>query len=79
MLVNIKEAARLTGLSEYELRTGTIQGRYPYYKAGAKRLFDVEALQRLLVQRMEDNQQQAAQDFARYRGMHGDDQTIHTI
>ena len=69
MLVNIKEAARLTGLSEYELRTGAIQGRYPYYKAGAKRMFDVEALQHLLVQRMEENRQQAAQDFARYRGI----------
>ena len=70
-LVNIKEAAKRTGLSEYELRKGVKQGKYPFIKAGeTKYMFNVEALEQSIVQQMEYNQQQAAQGFAaRYRGV----------
>lgn len=34
MFVNTKSAARLTGLTEYELRMGFKQGRYPALEIG---------------------------------------------
>ena len=34
MLVNTEEAARRTGLSAYELRTGFKEGRYPALQIG---------------------------------------------
>lgn len=47
-LVGIEEAARITGLSEYELRTGAISGKYPNMRAGGKHgkiLFEINLLQ----------------------------------
>ena len=49
MIVGIKKAAELTGLSEWELRTGAKKGKYPFYrpgsgKANAPYMFDVDLL-----------------------------------
>lgn len=57
MLVTTKEAARLTGLSEYELRVGHKAGDYPALEVGRgsrrKNLrWDIERLQRVLDERM---------------------------
>ena len=55
MLVNTKKAAELTGLSQYELRSGFRQGRYPAIVIGSgderKTLrWNVELLQQVLFQ-----------------------------
>lgn len=49
MIVGIKKAAELIGLSEWELRTGAKKGKYPFYrpgsgKANAPYMFDVDLL-----------------------------------
>jgi len=63
-LVNAKEAARITGLSEWELRKGVKQGKYPFIKAGeTKYLFNVEALEQTIIQQMEENQRKAKEAF----------------
>lgn len=68
MLVNIKEAAKITGLSEYELRRGVKQGKYPFIKAGTKHMFNLDALEAAIARMMYENQQNAKQGFAQYRG-----------
>lgn len=55
MLVSTKKAAELTGLSQYELRRGFRQGRYPAIVIGSgderKTLrWNVELLQKVLFQ-----------------------------
>lgn len=49
MIVGIKKAAEITGLSEWELRIGAKQGKYPFYrpgsgKANAPYKFDIDLL-----------------------------------
>lgn len=49
MIVRIKEAANLTGLTQRELRTGAKQGKYPFFRPGkggekAPYMFDIELL-----------------------------------
>lgn len=56
--VGIKEAARITGLSEWELRTGSISGKYPSMRVGGPRgriIFDIELLEKSIEQMMLDN------------------------
>ena len=36
-MISIKETAKIFGLSEYEIRIGIKNGRYPFYKIGQKR------------------------------------------
>ena len=36
-MITIKEAANIFGLSEYEIRIGIKNGRYPFYRIGQKR------------------------------------------
>ncbi|MDU5081986.1 hypothetical protein [uncultured Tissierella sp.] len=46
--VGLKEASRITGLSEWELRTGAIAGKYPHFRVGGPRgriIFDIEILE----------------------------------
>lgn len=57
MLVNTKEASHVTGLSEYELRRGFLEGKYPALVIGRgdqrKRLrWNLEALQTAILQQM---------------------------
>lgn len=58
-LVNISTAAKMTGVSQYELRIGAKQGRYPFLWCGNKRLFDPEQLAEIFRQRMEQNREEA--------------------
>ncbi|MBE5782504.1 MAG: hypothetical protein E7329_04215 [Clostridiales bacterium] len=57
MLVNTKEASRITGLSEYELRRGYLEGKYPALVIGRgdqrRRLrWNMEALQEAIQKQM---------------------------
>lgn len=57
-LVNIREAANLTGLSFYALRLGVKSGRFPVTRAGSssgKLLFDPDLLQQVLRQELTAN------------------------
>lgn len=51
-LVSVKEAAKQTGLSVYELRKGARSGKYPVYHCGKKCLYDVEQLQAVILKGM---------------------------
>lgn len=57
MLVTTKQAAKATGLSEYELRRGFLEGKYPALVIGRgdqrRRLrWDLDALQAAILARM---------------------------
>lgn len=46
--MGIKEASKVTGLSEWELRTGCKSGKYPHMRVGSangKILFDIDILE----------------------------------
>jgi len=46
--VGIHEAVKLTGLTEYNLRTGVLSGKYPAFRVNAdkgKILFDMDLLE----------------------------------
>lgn len=60
MLHNLKETAAIVGISSYELRTGALQGRYPFLLCGRKRLFDPEQVRAVINAQMLANQQEAA-------------------
>ena len=51
-LVDVKEAAKQTGLSVYELRKGARSGKYPVYHCGRKCMYDVERLQSIILEEM---------------------------
>lgn len=59
--VGVKEAAKLTNLSEYELRTGAKSKKYPCYRVGGKNgriIFDVDLLEEHIRKLMMDNLEQ---------------------
>jgi len=46
-IVNLKLASTIKGLSQWELRTGALNGKYPFMRSGGNRgriLFDIEML-----------------------------------
>lgn len=56
--VGIKEAAKITGLSEWELRRGSKENKYPYIKVGGKNgklIFDIELLELHISNMMMEN------------------------
>ncbi len=56
--LGIKAAAAATGLTEYTLRNGIRQGRFPYIRTGlgnGRILIDVDLLEKYLKQEAEDN------------------------
>jgi excisionase family DNA binding protein len=62
--VGIKEAAAITGLSEYTLRSGIKQNRFPHIRTGlgsGKFLLDIELMEEYLRQEAKDNTMPAAQ------------------
>lgn len=68
MLINTKQAAELTGLSEYELRHGFKQGLYPALEIGRgsrrKSLrWDLEILQQAIRDAMHTRQAVSGNDF----------------
>ena len=57
-IVGIKSAADITGLSEWELRTGAKNGKYPYLRVGGIRgkiLFNIDLLNNKIDQLMIEN------------------------
>lgn len=59
MLLGVKEAAKVLGISVHELRTGSIAGRYPFLLCGSKRLYDVSMVQEAMREQMLANQEEA--------------------
>ena len=58
IIVGVKRAAAITGLSEWELRLGARTGKYPYLRVGSKRgkiLFNIELLNERINQIMMEN------------------------
>jgi hypothetical protein len=56
--VNVPQAAQITGLTEYALRLGIKQGRYPHLRTGlgtGKILIDIDLLEQYLEQEAKDN------------------------
>ena len=63
-MVNIKEAARASGLSEWELKRGVHAGDYPYIRVGEGRgkfLFDIELLNETIKNRALMNMSQSTE------------------
>lgn len=59
--VGVKEASEITGLSEWELRTGAKSKKYPFYRVGGKNgriIFDVDLLEEHIKKLMMDNLEQ---------------------
>lgn len=57
----LADAAKMVGLSEWELRTGALSGKYPFYRIGGQHgrmIFDIdlveERIQELMKQNMRD-------------------------
>ena len=63
-LLTTKEVAELTGLSEYELRLGAKQGRYPVILLGSRdsqfrrMRWNLEALQDVIQKQMQETQKE---------------------
>lgn len=71
--MNIKEAARQVGLSEWSLRAGIKQGKYPYIKVGVGRgriFVDIDMLEKALEHEAQDNQKRQAEIYAEYQREH---------
>lgn len=71
--MNIKEAARQVGLSEWSLRAGIKQGKYPYIKVGIGRgriFVDIDMLEKALEQEAQDNQKRQAEIYEQYQREH---------
>ena len=62
-LVNIKTAAAALGISEFALRKGARQGRFPYVRptnsATSNYLFDVKSCEAVLRAEMKKNRREA--------------------
>ena len=54
----IKDASRITGLTEWELRTGANSGKYPHMRVGGPNgriIFDIDLLEDHIKKIMTDN------------------------
>ena len=58
----IKEAAAITGLSEYELRRGINQGIYPHIRAGRKMFVNIDLLEQTILDNMKATQEQVKKE-----------------
>lgn len=71
--LGIKAAAQQVGLSEWSLRQGIKQGKYPYIKVGIGRgriFVDVELLEQALEQEAQDNKERQAEIYKQYQKEH---------
>lgn len=59
MLLGVKEAAKVLGISAHELRKGSIAGKYPFLLCGTKRLYDTDLVLEAMRKLMEANQEEA--------------------
>ena len=65
----ISEVSTLTGLSEYALRKGIREGRYPHIRTGigsGKILVDIELLEEYLAQEARDNAAYGQSEAVKY-------------
>ena len=69
--VTLKEAAEITGLSEWELRTGANSGRYPHFRVGSSRsgriIFDLDLLEERIKSLMLQNVNKDSDDYGTLR------------
>jgi hypothetical protein len=64
-MITVKEAALISGLSEYEIRIGLKQGRFPFYAVGnkgKKYLIDCELFLETLNEIVLNNMQSAKEE-----------------
>ena len=66
-LVKLAAAAKAVGLTAYALRAGTRRGEYPFAFVGGRYLYDLDALEATLRERMTHNQT-AAEAATKQRG-----------
>lgn len=64
MFVTVKQAAKLTGLSERLIRQGIQKGHIPYYRSGRRLVLCVELVRDTIMQQMIDNQKATADEGA---------------
>jgi hypothetical protein len=73
----LKQAAKVTGLSAHELRTGAKSGRYPHVRVGnskrGKILFDIDLLNAHLKKSMEESVKtdEPQKTYGELRKIHG--------
>ncbi|KAB3533844.1 hypothetical protein F8154_10270 [Alkaliphilus pronyensis] len=72
--VGVKGAAEITGLSEWEIRTGARTGKYPHMRVGGERgriIFDIEMLEchirRMMIENIKNNESEELQEFGKLR------------
>ena len=63
MRAGIKETSRITGISEWELRSGSKAGKYPHFRIGGpngRLIFDIEILEehirKLMLQNLKEEE-----------------------
>lgn len=59
MRVTVSAAAKHIGCSEYAVKTGIKQGRFPYVLLGGRYLLEVEQIEAVLRQEAEENRRKA--------------------
>lgn len=68
-VVGIKEASKIFGLSQWELRQGAKKGKYPAFRVGGKKgklMFNVKLLKERIEQLMKQNLIEVAEDEEEY-------------
>lgn len=68
-IVLLKQAAKITGLSEHELYNGARGGKYPSFRLGGKRgrwAFDIELLEKRIKELMLQNVKEETPGVAEY-------------
>ncbi len=60
------DAAKMTGLSIWELRTGAISGKYPYFRVGGphgRLIFDIDLIEERIEELMRRNVREQVEDI----------------
>lgn len=69
--VKLKEAAEITGLSEFELRSGANSGKYPHIRVGNSRagkiIFDLDLLEERITEMMLQNCNKESDNYGTIR------------
>ncbi len=68
-VVGIMEASKIFGLSQWELRQGVKNGKYPAFRVGGKKgklMFNVKLLTERIEQLMKKNLKEVAEDEEEY-------------
>lgn len=73
-MVGIKEAAQITGLSVWELRTGAQKGKYPFIRTGmgttrSKYIFDTYQILEVLEQQSIENKLKIQREVSNFENI----------